>query len=148
MLSKLDDSDQIVVVCDGADNTPDIVMSFGDRVELVTSLTRLGKGGAILTGFQHCRNEIVGFVDADNAVPADDVFKLASMVSKDETRVMGSRWVRSSKILKNEPFFNVLAGRVFHYTVYFILGLKIKDTQRGAKFFHRDLLKEITSRKR
>ena len=143
LLSILKEEDQVIVVSDGNDRTPEIVRSFGDRFELLLSDRRLGKGGAILVGFQYCRNEIVGFIDADNAIPVEDVIRLAINVNTETPCVIGSRWVRSSRILRSEPFFNVFAGRVFHYIVYLVLGIKAKDTQCGAKFFTSEIIKEI-----
>ena len=143
LLSSLNEEDQVIVVFDGNDRTPEIVRSFGDRVELLLSDKRLGKGGAILVGFQNCRNDIVGFIDADNAVTVDDVLKLAQSVNSETPCVIGSRWVRSSRIIRNEPFFNVFAGRIFHYIVYLVLGIKAKDTQCGSKFFTSEIIREI-----
>ena len=143
LLSKLKEEDQIIVVFDGNDHTPEVVRSFGDRVELLLSNRRLGKGGAILFGFQNCRNETVGFIDADNAVPVEDVMKLAINVDSETPCVIGSRWVRSSRIVRNEPLLNVFTGRIFHYIVYLVLGIKAKDTQCGAKFFKSEIIREI-----
>ena len=143
LLPLLKEEDQVIVVFDGNDHTPDVVRSFGERVELLLSDRRLGKGGAILVGFQNCRNEIVGFIDADNAVPVEDALKLALNLNTETPCVIGSRWVRSSRVLRNEPLFNVFAGRIFHYIVYLVLGIKAKDTQCGAKFFTSEIIKEI-----
>lgn len=143
LLSVLDNQDQLIVVFDGTDQTPEVVKSFGSNVELLTSDRRLGKGGAILTGFQQCRNEVIGFIDADNSVPVHDVIRLARDVNESKPCVIASRWVKSSSIVKNEPFFNIFASRIFHYLVYLVLGIKVKDTQCGAKFFKKDLIKVI-----
>ena len=140
LLKILEPNDEIIVVFDGNDNTPDVVRRVSPQIKLIISPTRLGKGGAILEGFKVASHDIVGFIDADNSVKAEDVLKLAEMVSFEEPCVIASRWVRSSEINKREPFLNVFAGRMFHYLLFIVLGLRVKDTQCGAKFFHKSLL--------
>lgn len=137
---------EIIVVFDGNDNTPEIVKSFGNRVKLIQFSKRLGKGGAIIEGFKQAKGEVVGFVDADGAIPASEVKRLSSMVTDENPCVIGSRWTRTSRIESSEPILNVFAGRVFHYLVFLILGLKIKDTQCGIKFFHRSILNSLLKR--
>lgn len=146
ILEEAPSSTEIIVVCDGNDGTADIVRTFGNRVKLVTFSQRQGKGGAIIEGFKIARGDVVGFVDADGAIPAYEVFRLASLTDQDNPCVVGSRWVKGSVIENPEPFLNVIAGRVFHYMTFFILRLRCKDTQCGVKFFHKNLLKVLVKR--
>ncbi len=143
LLSVLPDSTEIIVVFDGDDGTPEVVRSFGERVQLLQFPHRIGKGGAIIEGFKKSSGSVVGFVDADGAISATEILKLESMVSAECPCVVGSRWVKSSVVETPEPVLNVFAGRVFHYLVYLILGVKTKDTQCGVKFFHRTLLDSV-----
>jgi hypothetical protein len=54
--------------------------------------------------------------------------------------VIASRWLRGSKILRQEPVTNVIAGRVWNLLVRFILRLPLQDTQCGAKFLRRSIV--------
>lgn len=146
LISQIGGEAEIIIVFDGNDRTPEIVKSFGNRVNLLVSDIRLGKGGAIIEGFKAATSKVVGFVDADNAFLPSDISKLANMVSYDFPCVIGSRWVRGSTINRKEPFFNILAGRMFHYLVLFFLHLRVKDTQCGIKFFTKELVEEIMPR--
>lgn len=143
LLPLLTTNDEVIVVFDGDDQTPEVVESYGDRVKLLTSPRRLGKGGAILKGFKVANNPVIGFIDADNSVLSSDVIRLASLISEESPCVIGSRWVKNSTVKKNEPFFNVFAGRIFHYLTFFLLGLRVKDTQCGAKFFSRSIIDAV-----
>ena len=52
---------EIIVVFDGQDTTPDIVEDVAERcpdIRLLTFHKRLGKGGAIIEGFKAARGEI------------------------------------------------------------------------------------------
>ena len=146
ILEEAPSSTEIIVVCDGNDGTADVVRTFGNRVKLVTFFQRQGKGGAIIEGFKIARGEVIGFVDADGAIPAYEVFRLASLTDKDHPCVIGSRWVKGSVIEYPEPVMRVIAGRVFHYMTFMVLGLIYKDTQCGVKFFHKNLLKVLVKR--
>lgn len=143
LIITLPETTEIIVVFDGSDDTPKIVKSFGERVKLMKFRNRLGKGGAIIEGFKHSKGEVVGFVDADGAIPPAEVQRLAAIVTEDNPCVIGSRWVKSSKVEIPEPIPNIFAGRVFHYLTFLVLGLKVKDTQCGIKFFHRTLLQQL-----
>ncbi len=137
---------ELIVVSDGNDRTSDIVKSFGESIKLLHFDSRLGKGGAILEGFRAAKGEVIGFVDADGSIPANEVFRLASMVTLDNACVVGSRWCKDSKIIYPEPILNAIAGRFFHYLTFLILGIKAKDTQCGLKFFHKNILQVIAKR--
>lgn len=143
LVSILPESSEIIVVFDGNDGTPEVIKSFGNRIKLIQFPRRLGKGAAIIEGFKRATGEVVGFVDADGAIPSSEVFRLSKMVSEDVPCVIGSRWVRNAKIISQEPLLNVIAGRAFHYLNYLVLGLRVKDTQCGLKFFHKSILDRI-----
>src|SRR3989338_11050064 len=67
---------EIIVVCDGCtDNTPNIVRKIAlknKKVRLLTFGYKLGKGGAIIRGFDASKGSIIGFTDADEAVSPTD----------------------------------------------------------------------------
>jgi glycosyltransferase involved in cell wall biosynthesis len=143
LVNAVPNSTEIIVVCDGDDHTPEKVRSVGGRVRLLQFGSRLGKGGAILEGFKVAKGETIGFVDADGSISASEAVRLALMTSEQEPCVIGSRWVKGSYIVRQEPFLNVIAGRAFHFLTFLILGLGVKDTQCGVKFFHHFTLKSI-----
>ena len=146
ILEEAPASTEIIIVCDGSDRTADIVRTFGNRMKLITFSQRQGNGGAIIEGFKLANGEVVGFVDADGAIPAYEVFRLASAVDQNNPCVIGSRWVRGSVVEHPEPVMRIIVGRVFHYMTFMILGLRYKDTQCGVKFFHKNLCKVLVKR--
>lgn len=143
LVDVLDESYEIIVVSDGDDDTPSIVKKYCNNVRLLEFQNRLGKGGAILEGFKVAQGKVIGFVDADGAINVNDIIKISNSVTKGMPCVVGSRWVKSSVIASQESFFNVFAGRIFHYLVYLLLGIGTKDTQCGVKFFDSRLLSDI-----
>jgi glycosyltransferase involved in cell wall biosynthesis len=132
---------EVIVVVDGvADGTAEVARRYAHRnVRLLEFPRKLGKGEAILNGFQFAGFDFVGFIDADGPIPPDTVLELAQNLT-DVDCVVASRWLRGSRVLRQEPTFNLLAGRIWNLLVRSLLFLPIRDTQCGAKFIRRSVL--------
>ena len=62
---------EIIVVCDGEDNSDDIIKSFSIRypnIRLLCFGNRLGKGGALIQGLKVAEGKEICFADADESV--------------------------------------------------------------------------------
>ena len=124
----------------GADRTADAARRYADRgVRVLEYPEKLGKGGAILAGLREARHEYVGYLDADGPVPPSEIYRLVDALAGADC-VVASRWVRGSVVLRQEPRFNLLAGRVWNFLVRSLLFLPIRDTQCGVKFLRRSVL--------
>ena len=140
---------EVIVVSDGVlDRTAEVARSFESRgVRVLEFPEKLGKGGAILAGLRTARFDHVGYVDADGPIPPSQIYGMVEIL-KEVDCVVASRWMRGSVVLRSEPQFNRLAGRMWNLLVRALLQLPIKDTQCGAKFFKRSvvvpLLRTIT----
>jgi dolichol-phosphate mannosyltransferase len=135
--------DNIIVIFDGNDRTPEVARTFGDIVKVYSYPSKLGRGGAIIEGLKMTNSDVVTVVDADNAAPWYEVVRLSQMVTINSPCVIGSRYTKDAKLLKRESYFKILAGRVWHYLIFFILGLEYKDVQCGLKCFRKEILKEV-----
>jgi dolichol-phosphate mannosyltransferase len=142
-LESIDRPFEVIVVTDGTDRTPEVVRSFADRgVSVVVSANKLGKGGALLLGFQRARCRVVGFVDADGSLGPDDLLELIKRTSQSDC-VIASRWLPGSRWINREPLLTRFSSRAFNVLVRGILGVPVFDTQCGAKFFKADLLHRV-----
>ena len=93
--SNLFQDQEIIVVCDGTDNTQNIVRELSKKypnIKLLNFEKRLGKGGGIIEGFKAAKGERIGFVDADESVEPDDVMKMFNLLS-DVDGVISSRYL-------------------------------------------------------
>jgi glycosyltransferase involved in cell wall biosynthesis len=138
---------EIIVVCDGTDNTKKIVREGSEKymnIKLLHFERKLGKGGAISEGFKAAKGEQVGFVDADESVEADDVKKMFDLLS-DYDGVIASRKLNESKILVRPPLKRIIASSTFNILIRVIFGLDFKDTQCGAKVFRKEAVNDILS---
>ena len=140
-------SAEIIVVCDGTDNTKDIVGEDFKKylnIKLLSFEKKLGKGGGIIEGFKVAKGERVGFVDADESVEPDDVKKMFDLLS-DYEGVIASRKLRESIILVRPPLKRRIASKTFNILMRVIFGLDFKDTQCGAKVFRKEAVKDVLS---
>ena len=134
---------EVIVVCDGTDNTANIVRSIDNRFKVMEFEHRLGKGGAIKAGLIAAHGDVLGYVDADGAISFSEVMKVYGAVNEDTQVAVGSRWVRGSRLEKKQPFTRMILGRLYHYFSFALLGLTIKDTQCGLKAFKMSILKDL-----
>ena len=128
---------EIIVVVDGNDGTGARVQGIGSRkVKVMRNAKRVGKGNAISMGFGAAKGRIVGFVDADEAVPAQQAIAMAKFLRRNE-KLCGV--IASRSIAKEGLRRPTLVRRVFSFAfnvlARIVLGLRYYDTQCGAKFF-------------
>ena len=130
---------EVLVVVDGTtDRTPEVAARYALRgVRVFEFQHRLGKGGALMEGFRRARYSIVGFVDADTPVTPDDLTALLLRLS-DHDGAVASRWLPESNRRGQQPLSRLLLSKSWNTLTRIVLGLRVKDSQCGAKFFRRD----------
>lgn len=143
---NLTDFAEIIIVCDGNDNTSKIAKKIDSRFIVFTFPHRLGKGGAIMEGFKYASGDVIGYVDADGSVSPNEVRKVFEAVTPLNEVSVGSRWVDGSKISIKQPLIRIVLGRLYHYLSFAILGLRTKDTQCGIKAFKSELLAKLSNK--
>jgi glycosyltransferase involved in cell wall biosynthesis len=132
---------EVIVVSDGVqDRTAEVARSFASRgVRVLEFPEKLGKGGAILAGLRTARYDYVGYLDADGPIATSQIYGMVDTL-KDVDCVIASRWIQGSVVVRPEPLFNRVAGRVWNFLVRGLLLMPIQDTQCGAKFFKRSVV--------
>jgi len=134
---------EVIVVADGTDHTPEVVNSYSDpAVRVIHFDSRQGKGGAIIAGFHQARFRRVGHVDADGSLATDSLVALIDSAARHDC-VFGSRWVQGSVWIRREAKRKEVAGRVFNAYVRAVLGIGVRDTQCGAKFYSQPFLRRL-----
>ncbi|HET9342477.1 MAG TPA: dolichyl-phosphate beta-glucosyltransferase [Candidatus Eremiobacteraceae bacterium] len=134
---------EIIVVLDGCtDRTAEFVhaLSATNRcVRAIETAGRAGKGGAIVTGMAHATADVVAFTDADGATEPEEMRRLCEM-ARTRDAVVGSRWLPGADVVVPQPLLRRAASRVFNRIVRTLFGLRVSDTQCGAKAFRADAL--------
>lgn len=107
------------------------------EIRVIEEPRRVGKGGALLIGFDEAGAEVVGFVDADGSTPPAAFHQLVRELDSADI-VIASRWHPQSVVEPRQPWKRRCASRIFNLLVRVLFGLRISDTQCGAKVFRRD----------
>jgi glycosyltransferase involved in cell wall biosynthesis len=143
--SALPEAKIVVVVNDSFDRTLGIVGALAatdSHLILIDVPARVGKGGAVRIGFGLADRPYVAFVDADGATSGHEVARLASLLDHCDC-VVASRWMGGSQIAARQSAFRRILGRGFNTCVRVLFGLRLWDTQCGAKLFRHETLLEI-----
>ncbi len=134
---------EILVVVNGShDRTAEIVLSHAARYPILRCLIqprKVGKGGALIQGFHQARGALIGFVDADGATPPAAFDDLVAHIG-DAAAIIASRWARGARVTPPQPLSRRIASRLFNTQVRLFFGLRLTDTQCGAKLMRREAL--------
>lgn len=139
-----DEAEILVVVNGSTDATAEVArarMASWSSLRVLVDPRRIGKGGAIIAGFQAARGAVIGFTDADGATPPEAFDRLVAELG-DAGVVLANRWHPDSRITP-PPWRRRAASRVFNALVRCLFGLPISDTQCGAKVLRRETVERI-----
>ena len=132
---------EILVVVNGSrDRTEDVTREYArmhSHIRVIVDPRPIGKGGALMLGFAQAHGRLVGFVDADGATPPEAFQDLVENIGA-AGAIIASRWMPGSQITVQQPFKRRLASRLFNALVRVMFGLRISDTQCGAKLLTRE----------
>jgi dolichyl-phosphate beta-glucosyltransferase len=143
---------EIIVAADGDDGTRERAVGLAardGRVSVLGDPARGGKGRAIRRGVARARGRVIGFADADNKTPIEELDKLLPWLRRGYDVVIGSRALAESRIETPQPWFRRLGSRAFAVGMHLTLGLwDIHDTQCGFKFFRAPVARDLFGRQR
>ena len=140
-----DEAELIVVPNFCSDRTAEVARGISMRypqVKVINEPKRVGKGGAVLLGAQSAEGDLIGFVDADGATSSEAFDDLVKKISLDGC-IIASRWMKGSDVSPKQPLSRRAASRCFNLLVRVLFGLKLSDTQCGAKLFRREVIQPV-----
>ena len=136
---------EFIVVNDGStDNTEKVIKNFIKKhknLRLINQRNQ-GKGAAVINGMRNAKGNIIAFTDADNATIPEQFNKILKYITKYDV-VIASRHIKGAKMNRKEALIERITGRGFNLLVRSWLGLKVQDTQCGAKIFKKQVLNKI-----
>ncbi|MBI4154697.1 glycosyltransferase [Candidatus Woesearchaeota archaeon] len=142
---KKTDFEILIIPNNCSDKTPEIAENLSKKFNEIKTKNipyKVGKGGAVLEGFKLAKKDLLCYVDADNSTKPEMIWKMLNEM-KDYDCVMGSRWLKDSKILTKQPLSRRIVSRGFNLLVRLILNLDFTDTQNGGKIFKKETINEI-----
>ena len=156
---------EIIVSADGEDGTREVAESIAKergRMRVLGDRQRRGKGHGVRAGVQAASGRIVGFTDADNKTPIEELAKILPWFEKGERSekgeksekgdegydlVIGSRAASESLVTRRQPTYRRVGSQIFALGMHIATGLwEIGDTQCGFKFFRADVAKDLFAR--
>ncbi|MDI6796856.1 MAG: glycosyltransferase family 2 protein [Desulfatibacillaceae bacterium] len=139
-LDKADFASEIVVVSDGSkDKTLDAARACGKNrktpVRTLEYFPNMGKGHAVRYGMVRASGERILFMDADYAVPIEDIEKAFEGINKGFDIAIGSRGVAGASVNAFQSLPRRLSARLYTLIQNLYLGFNYPDTQCGFKMF-------------
>lgn len=134
---------RVLFVDDGStDRTADVIASLAQarpgRIDGLSLPTNQGKAEAVRRGLLHAiasGARFVGYLDADLATPLREMCRLSDLLrDRDVDAVLGSRVALLGRRIERNAGRHYL-GRIFASAASLMLGLRVYDTQCGAKVF-------------
>ena len=133
-------SEILVVNNASTDRTSEVARAAGVPV---IDEPRRGKGAAVRTGMLAARGEYALFSDADLSTPIEEVERLLDRLRGGSDIAIASRGLPESNIVKHQPWYRELVGRVGNLFVRLLAVHGIADTQCGFKLFPRELAQKL-----
>lgn len=152
-LSGLGIEKEIIVVDDGStDHTAELVKNFTEVnpalpgkgwVKLLRHRINLGKGRAVLSGFEHSTGDIILIQDADLEYNPEDYSNLLfPIITQKASVVYGTRFHRRSQ-RKNMRLLYFIANRLGTTLTNLLYNANISDEATCYKVFTKDVFKNL-----
>ncbi|MBU0679224.1 MAG: glycosyltransferase [Verrucomicrobia bacterium] len=144
--SRYGDQVEFIVVVNGStDHTDRVVDEYAAKhsnLRCIVEPRQVGKGGALMLGFKAAAGELIGFADADGSTPPEAFQDLVDKIA-DKAVIIASRWCAGANVSPRQPLRRRIASRGFNIMTRLLFGLRLTDTQCGAKLMKRDALLEV-----
>jgi glycosyltransferase involved in cell wall biosynthesis len=139
--SRVTSDFEIIVVNDGSsDNTGEIADELArtyPEVRVVHHPRNRGYGGALRTGFQEARKDVIFYTDGDAQYDPTELEVLWRRFGDDVDLVNGY------KISRSDPLHRIVLGRVYHHTVKLLFGLRVRDVDCDFRLLRRSIFDQV-----
>jgi len=136
---------EIVVVDDGsADSTAAIADELArtyPQVRAVHHPINRDYGAALQTGFRSATKDLIFYTDGDAQYDPAELAVLWAKMTDDVDLVNGY------KISRADPLHRIIIGRIYHYIVSLLFGLKLRDVDCDFRLMRRTIFERINLEK-
>ncbi len=143
---------EVLMVSDGSKDTTvaeaeKAFKSFPSNMSgrTIEYIPNAGKGKAVRVGMTEAKGRRVLFMDADYAVPLEDLAVAEQLLERGSDIAIGSRAIEGTQVLEHQSFLRERLSKLFGLIQRNYLGLKLMDTQCGFKLFTREAAHRIFS---
>ena len=138
---ELTEDHEVIVVDDGSpDHTGALLDEMARHfswLRVVHHPTNRGYGGALRTGFETASKDLVFYTDGDAQYDPRELKKLWEVFSPEVDFVNGF------KIGRSDPLHRVVIGRVYHWFVRTMFGLRLRDVDCDFRLMRRDVFRKV-----
>lgn len=142
-LREITDDYEVIVVDDaGKDYAPLILEEleriYPGEVRVIRHEKNRGYGGALRSGFAAATKEWVFYTDGDAQYDPRELKNLVDALGE------GVDVVNGYKIDRSDPLIRKIIGRIYHYTVKFLFGFRLRDVDCDFRLIRRSIFDRIT----
>ncbi len=135
---------EVIVVDDGSsDSTVEIVEELQrvyPQVRLVRHARNRGYGGALRSGFAAASKAFIFYTDGDAQYDPKEMALLWHRMADDVDLVNGY------KISRSDPWHRIVIGRIYHHTVKWLFGLRVRDVDCDFRLLRQSIFETVTLR--
>jgi glycosyltransferase involved in cell wall biosynthesis len=133
---------EVIVVNDGSHDDTGAVLErlrgeYGERLRIVTHQVNRGYGGALRSGFEAARLDLVFYTDGDGQYDPGELPKLLELMKPDIGLVNGY------KLERHDPWHRILIGKIYNQFARFLFRIKIRDIDCDFRLIRRELLDDL-----
>lgn len=142
------DFEILVVVNNCSDKTQEVVHNFWISKGKPSNFSSYnipgycGKGAAVMRGFDIVNGDLIGFVDADNSVRPEELWKLYQNIGKVDG-IISSRKAKGAQIIPPRGVKEKISSNLFTGITKLLFRFSYNDTQCGGKLFKKDVAKYL-----
>jgi dolichol-phosphate mannosyltransferase len=145
-----DEFEMIVVVNGTTDDTETVVRGFladHPQLRVLVEPGKVGKGGAVVLGFEAAVGAFIGYVDADGSTPPEAFDALVCTCQGGGCdAAIASRWLKGADVSPKQSPLRQFTSRTFNLCTHILFGMRYADTQCGAKVFRADVVRKVLPR--
>jgi glycosyltransferase involved in cell wall biosynthesis len=133
---------EVIIVNDGSsDATREIADELTrtyPQVRAVHHPHNRGYGGALRTGFSSATKDLIAYTDGDAQYDPREFELLWKRLTPDADVVTGY------KISRSDPWYRIVIGRLYHFTVKILFRLQVRDVDCDFRLLRREVVERIT----
>lgn len=107
------------------------------RIRIIDHKENRGYGGALRSGFAAASKDLIFYTDCDAQYDPRELAHLYKALTPKAGMVNGY------KIKRHDPWYRIIAGRIYHYFVKLVFGLPIRDTDCDFRLIRRSVFQKV-----
>lgn len=115
------------------------------HVKVISYEENMGKGHAVRCGMAKAKGDFISFLDAGREIgPRGIMMLMAHMEWYKADIIVGSKRHPASQV--QYPFLRHIFSIGYHFGLWLLFGIQVRDTQSGIKIFKRKVINKILPR--